>query len=1342
MPKSKKIREMTDKEFRAYVSDKKVLLEGDPAERLLNADYAGMDADEQIDFILYSMKIKYVGLKDLSLDEMREMLDNNIYDVKDIWNDVRIYMNADDIRRYSHQLALTLFGDYMLDEQSKFGKEVTLGMIQEDDINDAFIVVEDYLNKAKAKEYINPVQISAFEPKPIQVSQAADNTDKQKNAGKPAKKTGNEAKTNKKTAAKKKPAKIDEDGFEEDWIEEKEEDFIKTFAYEVVTDKKTGLVKHNGVPQPIGNALTEDIINTGNLKMLKSFRYPRGKGGVKLSEREKEYLDYKISTAEELDKIERKALHDMAWDEKDEDKVRNTPKLDVKNGYMGFSHLKLPNTQTSNHGCWSCAYSLLLKSRGVDLSQEKIRAFRPDYKKNTPQENKASKDVGLRLNSDVVNNIFETGDLLHKVLPNTAMNQLTLNSMEDAPMLSTDKGLVQMNDEQRRIFKDYYINHTTEQLRKVITDALTKDRSPVAINWNNHYVTITGIKADGTIRVEDSARSKKSKTTGTLSLKEVVEESLYGRNTVDGFVKATGLSLVWLKDIKPVEYSKRAEETPELYPRGKEYVKVDTDGNVKVDVPLAVTKFSGIGESKNGQVNGTGISESLELDQTEVEKLLGGKVENFGDGQFFTGNMETYFPKKVRYLHDPSLNRYAFYQLEDNTVYLHRIMQASLDNLTRAGLQPEDPGFDRYINAVKKLALEGVSTLKEADKKQVFQEGIEILNELRDYFRRKAPDGRTYYQLLEGGFEETDTRERFRTLWLKLDRMLNLNIDVKDLQSETEAMWRFNNGLEAIDTMPKNHNLRSIYLDWDQLGQLTGGRSKKEYQMYLARILARELLYEEAIENMKPGDNEEPFIDYDTVVGETEKIIQSRAFQVLMSKGHYKTLAKSRDTVGLVNEYMDVKRKLGVMAQDNLNDYTFTEEEYKNKTARIGKIWDELSRMGTGSYDRFGIISRSENSAKYEYALEELKKIKNDEYESRGTNGADNYMSVEVIKDYLEGKEKVRGSAMGKKRWNLFMTALSEIMPRKEFEEYCDHINRVRGVENKPDSKDYVGPELFYDKNVKLGTVLDDTVINRINSGKATKRDYARLLALRSIGLYIENGQEKFRLERSDVSRTTLLKETDKILRDTDFAAFMELVDSDTLKNMMQESVYGAGLAKYKTYLEEKQTELEQVLNVYENAHPLSTQFILDHVMVKTGAAIRALWDYSNADDIPESAYESIHKYMAQHVLQSIMETEASEPEEAKRTMTNKLTGHKELIEPSVTRIMESDEFKEALKTMKLDRPDPVKIKVFLLGQKGDLLAAEFNKQIQKNANRKKEIFVDKDVVKKSIDKTIGSIKA
>ncbi len=272
-----------------------------------------------------------------------------------------------------------------------------------------------------------------------------------------------------------------------------------------VTDPSSGKprMRVDYIPKPGSgyDILTDEVLNTGNLKTLNDFRRTHRK---ELSDPKNElvriYLDARIETAKRFEARERKAKLDAAMK-----KVYPKPAVDNKDGIAGFPDLKYPDYQTSSNGCWSLSYSTLLRSRGIDISQEEIRRWRPDYNENVKAEDVNPERKRL-MNSDTGNSIFPNSDLLGKVLPNTAVNQLRIEPFETEQLLINGRPL---NDEQKKAVGEEYKAQAKTNLQKTIMNAIQVHKSPVAVSWDGHFITVTGISPDGnTIRYEESLARK------------------------------------------------------------------------------------------------------------------------------------------------------------------------------------------------------------------------------------------------------------------------------------------------------------------------------------------------------------------------------------------------------------------------------------------------------------------------------------------------------------------------------------------------------------------------------------------------------------------------------------------------------------------------------------------------------------------------------------------------------------------------------------------------------------------------------------------------------------------
>ncbi len=138
--------------------------------------------------------------------------------------------------------------------------------------------------------------------------------------------------------------------------------------------------------------------------------------------------------------------------------------------------------QTSGNGCWSVAYSNLLQSQGIKLSQQEIRAYRQT--KDPVAAGKLTEAEAEILFNDKVANPFEKRDILHTLLPGKAMQEVVFSFTEEGD-------------------RKTQLKRTEDFLKKHIKEALDVNHSPVALLVGGHYQTIVGYNGD-TLLYKDS----------------------------------------------------------------------------------------------------------------------------------------------------------------------------------------------------------------------------------------------------------------------------------------------------------------------------------------------------------------------------------------------------------------------------------------------------------------------------------------------------------------------------------------------------------------------------------------------------------------------------------------------------------------------------------------------------------------------------------------------------------------------------------------------------------------------------------------------------------------------
>ena len=456
------------------------------------------------------------------------------------------------------------------------------------------------------------------------------------------------------------------------------------------------------------------------------------KNKTKLNDKEKQYMQSRILTAYTLENLEKKALQDIG-----EGKAPKKAELEVNKGFLGLKDMKTEKQDTYN-GCWSCAYSLMLKSRGIDLSQKEVRNYRAEFKEDGPQP---GGEYLQRMNGDRGNSVYDNADLMMKVLPNTSMKHIDFNPMQRMYLRNAGATGQPLTTQEmsacEETYKKQVSNYITETVRKV----LTEQQTPVVMNLgSSHYVTITGISEDGkTLRYEDSQTSLGERSTKYQSIDELVQDRLMDTPGKDVL---KGLSFTWMQDINtPVYDAQKVSngiQSFSLRDNVPDAAKADSQGNVTLsdapapeklpqgdevlkgdffdEVPQYEAISAGDGLKHYGQLRGRELTQNLALDQNVLDMQIGQKIQNFADGKFFIATEHEYIPNKVYYKNDPQLTA-------ENLFYDG---SAELDEMDMLPLVQTTVTYRDYLN------LQQQEYAKPGSDKPAIMAKVYALNKLRD----------------------------------------------------------------------------------------------------------------------------------------------------------------------------------------------------------------------------------------------------------------------------------------------------------------------------------------------------------------------------------------------------------------------------------------------------------------------------------------------------------------------------------------------------------------------------------------------------------------------------------
>ncbi|MBR6345080.1 MAG: hypothetical protein IKR70_05030 [Lachnospiraceae bacterium] len=229
--------------------------------------------------------------------------------------------------------------------------------------------------------------------------------------------------------------------------------------------------------------------------------------------------------------------------------------------------------QNTYNGCWSVAYANLMRSRGVNVDQKAIRTYRPgtSHLKNENEIAGYENEMGPQefahvFNEDEGHDIFESGELVTKLVPNTGLHTRDFGEIKAyLPIVSEVNGVkvptipTKETDEAR--YNGYM--KVLNGMKETIREGIEVNKSPVALTNGYHYLTIVGTGKDEQGRegfyYKDSLRhnniEKPEENTPNKTWFMTYEDYLndvairnYGTQNNPDQVSKFGLNFSWVED--------------------------------------------------------------------------------------------------------------------------------------------------------------------------------------------------------------------------------------------------------------------------------------------------------------------------------------------------------------------------------------------------------------------------------------------------------------------------------------------------------------------------------------------------------------------------------------------------------------------------------------------------------------------------------------------------------------------------------------------------------------------------------------------------------------------------
>ena len=904
-----------------------------------------------------------------------------------------------------------------------------------------------------------------------------------------------------------------------------DETFIKfKKTTKMVTNPQTKEKKRSTVMIPIlrKGGLTEEIINTGNLETLNKFYQDNKKT---LNKEEKAYMEVRIHSAMAIREAREKGLSRIG---NGESSPTYNVDLDLKTNTVGLNNIKPRHRLNTKNGDWSLAYSLLLQSRGILLNQEDIRAWRPEQGGDAL----INSDASYKMNSDSQNSIFDMAGLLTEVLPNSTMNQLTLDPLDTSKILVDGKA---PNENDINALHYCYRESVKSTLVDTIRKALNEDHSPLAVWCADKYIVITGISADGkTIRYEDltkfapqrdfhiggsqknrEEREKQRKrddaerSTQKMNIETLLDDGLNRQMDDDmKFVPGKGIRIEWIHEPDRIPNFEDTEEVEaDLNEEHVGLVGTDPDGNVVFDNVDSYPNVSELPPTAT-QTNGKALSTKHSIDMTdsiENSDLKGKAITGIDITKVGIGAINNYYPNKIHFIKDPSLKK----DIAPKKIR-KEVPKKELDIIEEDIKINEDIKIDNNEDNIDNDNI--IDTRSNRNLNKIHEDDI-IINV--DNKKKDIKINNDDIKIeIDDDEEEMDVEDAAYEILKGNDEFNNNGVD-NSVANDAEF----------------NRNLNKY---WDRISRNPERVRVDVRRDALAKIIA---MNELRAEKVKAGD-QHPRVTSEEIHTLAKKIESDRLFIRLVSNGNDLELAKKRDLNKVIKGLKDeFKNKDDKDYRYHLPSY----DSYKEYTSGVlGSVVSFLDYTETGTYTNFGIIKRSKNSARYDAAYNAVMDVY-----SKGITDSERLMqAADTVKEYLKDKMTTRHRDFGNIRFQQFMTFLHHVMPSDEFEYLCYEVNKARGVVNKPGSSDYVAPESFMHFESSASKCLDD-VRSRIEFNRGSSRDYAFIIALRNE--CDDDGKfEKDVVFDKPESMRRITKATERILKTPQFKAFMtELTEEE-----------------------------------------------------------------------------------------------------------------------------------------------------------------------------------------------------
>ena len=796
------------------------------------------------------------------------------------------------------------------------------------------------------------------------------------------------------------------------------------FAYRKVRDPKTGDYSYERLVSP---QIPDYILSTGNPAVLQAFYQQHA---ATLTAADRKYLNARIHTANKIEKLRASNIRKIA-----QNRVPEKPQITTKKGFTGIN-VKYDGPQTSSNGCWSSGMSLLLKTRGVDLSPEEIRAWRPNFEPGQEQNMSAESRRGM--DYDGLGKVYENADLIQEVLPNTAVSSATINPLPEnfqltnAParpnipnmdFMTEDeiKALPEMQEYNRiagrqiENARKVYKQEMKKQLGTLIRNALEKDKSPIVMNvGGNHFVTITGISKHGNrLRIEDSFRSL-DKTTQIKTLDDLIEQHLISRPAKT----APGITLTWLKDLPVPSVEER--QVPENENEQPEMIKIHENPMRQNPAPQPLNP-----------ANAAPAANAPQNAQDEAYK--GACSINPRDGSVT--------------LSEPGGTLIG--KREDTAPNIGQLR----------GQEISEPILINQAPMSEKL--NGGRIYANTEDDAIYGQNKLWFGSVQTYYPKKV--------------------------YFKGDPELMKNYIDADMKARSEMEKKLSDRVrqDMRKAKPQNHTFGSFIYDMqDELYKQSGDTVYHIARIYAANIVLNQKENVQGDRLLQPIGEEE-LTAIDELATKMTPSIRGM-LEEKTGKIDLPLLAVKEDPTELILKIDDFAEKCKNAANQDL---------VQRKSA-IDDAYAAMDATGTGR--NYIGIRRNRNNDEYSEMMDDLRNYKDALGRGEDPDGPTCYNLTQKCLKYIDNKKQVRRTTDGQIRFDNTMRVLKQIMPADKFRVLCNQINRARDVAKEPKNENFVTPETY--APMTLNKYVQEQMKGVDGLGRSdVKKRFSNIIAAREI---------------------------------------------------------------------------------------------------------------------------------------------------------------------------------------------------------------------------------------------------